>query len=129
MDYKALEQKIINSYVEGVTASQAENIAGEFIEAQIKASEELKEESLRHRLLKADLKEISARLFYNEATKGDKKPSDSLLQSIVDKDPEVKEATQQYILAEEKANELFRLIDIFKQAHYHFEKISNGKFD
>jgi hypothetical protein len=129
MNYKNLEQKIITSFTDGVTLSEAEQLAGEFLGAQIQISEELKEESIRHRMLKADLKEIAARLFYDEATKGEKKPSDSLLQSIVDKDPGVKEATQKHLLSEERANELYRLLNIFANAHLHFRSIAKGKFE
>lgn len=129
MNYKSLEQKIIKAYTEGTNLVDAESLAAEFLEAQIKVSEELKEESIRHRMLKADLKERAASVLYAAATAGDKKPSDSILQALVDKDPGVKEAYQVHIVAEEHANELERLYNIFRESHVYFRGISRGKFE
>jgi len=129
MNYKTLEQKIIKSYTEGTNLVDAESLAAEFLAAQIQISEEVKEESIRHRMLKADLKEKAAAVLYNAATAGDKKPSDSILQALVDKDPGVKEAYQVHVVSEERANELERLYNIFRESHIYYRAIGKGRFD
>jgi hypothetical protein len=129
MDYKALEQKIINSYTEGVTVSQAEALAGEFLEAQIKASEELKKLDLNSRLVKDSVKETRAKVFLAEATKTDKKPSDSMLQAYVDSNDKVLSDQSTLAVAESDRDEVYRMFSIFQNAHLHFRAIAKGKFD
>jgi len=129
MDYKALEQKIINSYVEGVTTQQAENLAGEFLEAQIKASEELKQLDLNARLLKSLVKQTRAEVFVREATTPEKKPSDTLLTALVDKDLKVSAEQGAFDEAEVDRDELYRMFSIFQNAHLHFRAIAKGKFE
>jgi hypothetical protein len=129
MDYKALEQKIINSYVEGVTITQAEGLAGEFLEAQIKVSEELKQLDLNARLIKDSVKETRAKVFLAEATKTDKKPSDSMLQAYVDSNEKVLLDQTTLADAEASRDELYRMFSIFQNAHLHFRAIAKGKFD
>ena len=129
MNYKLLEQKIIKSYTEGVTLDDAEKLAGEFLEAQIKTSEEIKKLDLNARLIKATLKEQKAKLFATEATKGDKKPTDTLLNALVDSDSTVNEVQSAFDEAEVERDEVFRLFAIFKDAHIFFRGVSRGKFD
>ena len=129
MNYKALEQKIIKSYTEGVTLDDAEKLAGEFLEAQIKTSEEIKKLDLNARLIKATLKESKAKLFVTEATKGDKKPSDTLLNALVDSDGTINEVQQAFDEAEVERDEIFRMFSIFQNAHLHYRAISKGKFE
>lgn len=129
MNYKALEQKIIQSYQEGVTPMTGETLAAEFLEAQIKVSEEVKIAALNARLNKSVLKEARAKLLYAEATKGDKKPSDSILQAIVDSDKRVLGIQNLFDESEEDANELERMYNIFREAHIFYRGISKGRFD
>jgi len=129
MNYKELEQKIIRSYQEGITPSTAEALAAEFLEAQIKVSEEIKSSSLEARLLKSVVKEERAKLLYSEATKGDKKPSDSILQAIVDSNQGILSHQNAFDEAEEKANELERLYNIFREAHIFYRGVGKAKFD
>jgi hypothetical protein len=129
MNYKNLEQKIINSYTDGVTTEQAENLAGEFLEAQIKASEELKQLDLNARLIKDSVKETRAKVFIAEATKGEKKPSDSLLAAYVDSNDRVLLDQSTLASAESDRDELYRMFSIFQNAHLHFRAIAKGKFD
>jgi hypothetical protein len=129
MNYKHLEQKIINSYTEGVTTEQAENLAGEFLEAQIKASEELKQLDLNARLLKSLVKQTRAEVFVKEATTPEKKPSDTLLTALVDKDQKVCAEQGAFDEAEVTRDEIQRMFSIFKDAHLHFRAIAKGKFD
>jgi len=129
MNYKALEAKIIASYTEGVTVSEAEALAGEFLAAQIQVSEEIRQLDLNARLLKALVKQTKAEVFHKEATANEKKPSDSLLNAIVDKDEKVNAEQGTLDDAEVTRDEMFRLFGIFKDAHLHYRAIAKGKFE
>lgn len=129
MNYKYLEQKIIQTAQEGVTPMVAETIAAEFLSAQIQVSEELKVTAIKAKLLKSILKEERAKLLYKEATTPDKKPSDSILQAVVDKDQNVLYCQKNFDTGEEDAKELERLYDIFRESHIYYRGVSKGKFD
>lgn len=129
MDYKNLEKKIIESYTEGVTLDAAEKLAGEFLEAQIRISEELTKLDLSARVHKAANRQNRAEVFVKEATKGDKKPSDTLLNALVESDEIVKSSQAEQDFAEAERDEIDRLFSIFKDAHLHFRAIAKGKFD
>lgn len=129
MNYKGLEQKIINSYTEGVTLDEAEKLAGEFLGAQIACSEELKQLDLNARLLKSLVKQSRAEVFVREATTPEKKPSDTLLTALVDKDDKVCAEQGAFDQAEVDRDEIQRMFSIFQNAHLHFRAISKGRFD
>lgn len=129
MNYKELEQKIINAYTEGVTLDDAEKLAGEFLEAQIKASEEIKQLDLNARLLKSLVKQTRAEVFVTEATTPEKKPSDTLLSAMVDKNQKVQHEQGTLDLAEVDRDEILRMFNIFKDAHIFYRGVSRGKFE
>ena len=54
-----LEQEIQTSYEQGVSMVDAERLAGKFLAAQIKVSDELKKSDLDARLRKSGVKSIS----------------------------------------------------------------------
>jgi hypothetical protein len=73
MNFAQLEQKIIQSYVEGVTMDQAERLAGEFLSAQLQVSEELKKYDLDSRMRKAGLKAVRSAVYLDIIKSNDKK--------------------------------------------------------
>jgi hypothetical protein len=129
MNYKQLEQKIIKSYTEGTTLDEAERLAAEFLSAQIAVSEELKKSSLKARLLKNSSKAVRASILYEAATTPEKKPSDSILQALVDKNSDVQATQTSFDEAEEDANELDRMYNIFRDAHVYYRGIARAKFE
>jgi uncharacterized protein (DUF1778 family) len=129
MNYKKLEQKIISSYTDGVTLDDAEKLAAEFLDAQIQVSQELKRVSLESRLLKSVVKEERAKVLYKAATESEKKPSDSILQALVDSNLNVLEQQNAFDKAEEETKELDRMFSIFRDAHIYYRGISRAKFE
>lgn len=129
MNYKKLEQKIITSYTEGVSLQDAEKLAAEFLSAQIAVSEELKKSAIMARLLKAQVKSTRAEVLLAEVAKVDKKPSDSMLQALVDVNGSVNTIQTDFDTAEEEANELERTYNIFRDAHIYYRGISRAKFE
>jgi hypothetical protein len=124
-----LEEKILDSYANGVSLEDAEKLAGQFLHAQIKVSEELKKADLDARMRRSGVKSIRAAIYMEAATKSDKKPSDVMLNAIVDMDSIVLNEQKSYDEAEVEAESLERYYDIFSNAHVHFRTIAKGRFE
>ena len=126
---KELQDNIKNTYEEGVTLEQAEKLAAKFLDASIQVGEELKNADLDRRMKKAGLKSIKAAAYLNAATQGDKKPSDKLIEAVIDSDKEV--STQQELLdtAEVYVNNLQNYLSVFHESHIYYRGISKGRFE
>lgn len=121
-----LEAKIVETYEEGVTMEEAERLAARFLHAQMQLSDVLKSVSLDASMKKTGGKAIRAAAYLEGATKGDKKPSDTLLLAQVDLDDSV-QANQNALdeaLAEE-AN-LTRYYNIFSNAHIYYRNVGKN---
>lgn len=123
-----LSSKIKHSYEQGVGLDEAEKLASEFLYAQIKLSEALKESDLDARMKKTGLKAVKAASYMNEATRGDKKPSDTFIQAVVDQDKDVIGSQDLLDSAESQRDHLQNYYNIFKEAHIHFRGIAKGRF-
>lgn len=124
----SLEEKIKQSYEEGVTTEMAERLAGEFLYAQLRVSAELKTADLDSRMQKSGLKAIRATVYMEAAAKGDKKPTETAIQSIIDTDKTVANNQDSLDAAEVSRDDLKRYYDIFQNAHVHFRTIAKGTF-
>jgi len=123
-----LEQKIVASYEEGVTAEVAEKLAGEFLYGQLKVSQALKDADLDSRMKKSGVKAVRSAIYLAEATKDAKKPSDVMLAALVDSNDLVLGEQKSLDEAEVNRDELERYYNIFIQAHVHFRTIAKGTF-
>jgi hypothetical protein len=85
MNISHLEDKIKAAYESGVTLDEAEKLASEFLSAMIGISEDLRSADLSSRMRKTALKAVKAAVYMNEATKTDKKPTESMLAALIDK--------------------------------------------
>lgn len=126
---KALEAKIVATYEEGVTMDQAEKLASEFLVAQIKVSQMLKDADLDARLKKSGVKAIRAGIYMETANKTDKKPSDTYIENVVNLDEHVETAQTMFDQADVEQAELSRLYSIYGNAHIHFRSVAKGKFE
>lgn len=126
---KKLENKIKSSYEEGTSMEEAEKLAAEFLYAQMVLSAELKRADLDARMKKTGLKSIRAAVYLAEVQKSDKKPSDTLLEQIVNTDETVSQQQDMFDAAEVSAYELERYYNIFANAHIHYRNVSKGKFE
>lgn len=123
-----LEGKIESSYQDGIIADDAERLAGQFLVGQMKVSTELRKADLDSRMRKSGLKAIRAAIYMEAATKGDKKPSDVMLQAIVDLNDMVQGEQAAFDAAEVDRDDLERYFSIFQAAHIHFRTIAKGVF-
>lgn len=124
-----LENKILEVYTNGVSLEEAERLAGEFLYAQLKVSEELKKSDLDSRMRKSGLKAVKAAIYMEAATKDQKKPSDVMLSALVDINEIVQGEQKSFDEAEAEKDNLERYYNIFKEAHTYFRQISRGKFE
>lgn len=122
--FKTLESKIESAYTEGVTLDLAEKLAGEFLKAQMVISAELSKADLDARMRKTGVKAVKAAVYLEEAHKGDKKPSDVMLNALVDSNGTVQEEQQGLDTAEVTRAELERMYDICLNAHIYFRGIA-----
>lgn len=125
---KKLETKIQESYETGVSLQEAERLAGEFLYALIKVSDELRITDLDARTKKAGVKAIRAAVYLEAATKDPKKPSDVMLSALVDTSELVQGEQDRLDMAEVDRDALERYYNIFNQAHLHFRAIAKGSF-
>lgn len=128
MNIKHLEDKIKSSYESGVTQSEAEKLAGEFLHAQIQIAEELYKLDLDSRMRKSGVKAIKAAVYMSAATKTDKKPSDTLLEQLVNQDELVQKELKGFDESEAEKDHLQNIYNILKEAHIFYRTVSRGSF-
>ena len=124
-----MQNKIVDAYTEGVTLDAAERMAGEFLHAMLLVSVELKKADLNSRMHKTGLKSICAAIYMEAATKADKKPSDVMLQAMVDLSELVVGERNAFDQAEAEKEELERYYNIFREAHIFMRGVSRGRMD
>lgn len=126
---KDLESEIEKSYSEGVTLEQAERLAGRFLHAQLKVSEQLKVADLDSRMRKSGVKAVRAAIYLDIVQKSEKKPTEAGITSMIDIDKIVLDEQKGLDEAEVSRDELERYYSIFQNSHVHFRTIAKGKFE
>ena len=126
---KEFEEKIQSAYTEAVTLAEAETLAGQFLTAQMRISDEIRNADLDARMRRSGLKAVRAAVYMEEATKGDKKPSDVMLAALVDRDKLVQGEQEAFDKAECSRDNLERYYNIFREAHVFFRGVSRGRFE
>jgi hypothetical protein len=126
---RQLETSIESTYNEGVTMEVAEKLAAKFLSAQLMISKELTKADLDSRMRKSGLKAIRAAVYMTEATKGDKKPTELMLTSLIDSNEIVAGEQNSFDTAETSKEELQRYYDIFQNAHIYYRGIAKGNFN
>jgi hypothetical protein len=129
MDWTLLIDKIKASYEQGITTSEAEKLAGEFLHAQLLISSELAKADLDSRMRKSGLKAIRSAVRTEEVKKHDKKPTEGALEDAVNLHELVQSEQSAFDEAEVSRDSLERMYNIFREAHLHFRSISKGSFN
>lgn len=123
-----LEVKIQKSYEQGVTLEESERLAGEFLHAQLKISEELKNRDLDARMRKSGLKAVRAHAYLDIIQKNDKKPTETHISALIDTNALVSSSQDELDSSEVNRDELERYYDVFQNAHVHYRSIAKGRF-
>lgn len=124
-----ISEEITKSYEEGVTIPEAEKLATKLLSAMMFIAEDLKRTSLDSRMKKSGVKAVRAAIYLDEVAKHDKKPSDSMLDNIVNVSSIVQAEQDKFDQAEVEYEYLENYMNIFREAHIHFRSISRGKFE
>lgn len=125
---KNLENKIKSSYEEGVTIETAEKLAGEFLVAQMKVSEELKVFDLDSRMRKSGVKAVRAAVYMKACSESDKKPTENMLENTLNTNELVQTEQDSLDKSEVERDSLKRYYDIFREAHIFFRGVAKGNF-
>lgn len=123
-----LTRIIQDAYEGGITVQEAEKLAGRFLHAQLIVAESLHRSDLDTRMRKSGLKALKAGLYMEEVSKSDKKPSDTLLNNIVDSHDQTKLAQGEFDAREADKEALEVYLSVFKEAHIFFRGIAKGSF-
>jgi hypothetical protein len=124
-----LTKDIKSAYEQGVTMEEAERLAAKFLHAQIQLGAALKNADLDARMRKNGLKAVKAAVYLEEAKKGDKKPSDVMLGSLVDSNELVLGEQNGFDTAEVYRNELDNMLNVARDAHIFMRGIAKGRFE
>lgn len=127
--FQELHQDIMNAYETTPTIEESEKFAAKFLSAQIRVGSELSKADLDSRMKKQGVKAVRAAVYLENATKGDKKPSDVMLQALVDRDEVTTEAQRVFDEAEVYKNELDNYLNVFQNAHLYFRNLSKGRYE
>ena len=125
---EGLKKEIERAYEESITVEEAEKLAGKFLHAQMLAANELQNADLDARMNKTGVKALKAAVYLNEATKGDKKPSDVFIGAVVDSDKMVEKEQKRLDEAEVYRDSIQNYYNIFREAHVFYRQISKGSF-
>lgn len=127
--WEELKNDIKSSYESGTTMEEAEKLAAKFLYAQIEVAQALQTADLDSRMRKSGVKAVRAAIFYDEATKSDKKPSDKTLDALVDMNKIVIDEQRGFDETDVLADALRNYFSIFQNAHIHFRSVSRGRFE
>lgn len=112
-----LQDKLRAVYEEGITLDEAEKRAAEFLNAQFAISSEIARMDLDCRMRKSGVKAIRAAIYLEEVQKADKKPSDTLLEQIVNSNEIVQGEQERLDTAEVELGHIQRVFSILKDGH------------
>jgi hypothetical protein len=127
-EFAALREVFDRAYDEGTTLEEAERLGAKFLSAQMNVADELAIVALDARMKKSGLKAIKSAVYMRAATSGDKKPSDSFLENLVNLDEMVSKAQDTFDQADARRESLELYFGIFREAHLYFRAISKGTF-
>ena len=92
-------------------------------------SSDLKNLDLDARMKRTSVKAIKAAVYLAEVQKNEKKPSDVLLNALVDTSDLVAGEQRRADASEADRDELERVYNVVTAAHHHFKQIAKGNFN
>lgn len=129
VECEELKEIVDRAYRESVLIDEAEKLAARFLSAQMLIADELRRADLDARMRKNGVKTLKAAIWYEAATKEDKKPSDKQLDALVERDSLVSKEQKAFDQADVYCECLNNYLNIFKDAHIYFRGISRGRYE
>jgi hypothetical protein len=126
---ESLKKDITRSYEEGVTMEEAEKLAAKFLDGSLQVGAALQVTDLDRRMKKAGVKAVRAAAYLDAASQGDKKPSDKLIEAVIDSDKVVADQQKLFDEAEVQVEALQNYLSVFHEAHVYYRGIAKGRFE
>ena len=126
---REIETIIKSVYEDGVSISEAEKLAGQFLHFQLVLSEKLKVADLDARMRKQGVKAIRAALYTSICSKAEKKPTEAQLEATLTNDEVVHGEQIAYDKAETERDEVERVFNICREAHVYLRGVAKGRFE
>lgn len=124
-----LEADIKAAYEGGVTMPVAEALAAKFLSGSLSVGNELEVADLDARMRRAGLKSLKGAVYLAECSKSDKKPSDKMLEAMIDSDKLVLESQEAFDTAEVYVNKLKNYLNVFHEAHVFMRTVAKGSYE
>lgn len=125
---KELEDIITGAYTNGTTIEDAEKHAARFLHAQMFMADQMRCDDLDARMRKSGLKAIKSAVRTQAIKDADKKPTEGVLEDMVNLNEEVVAAQEWLDRAEVSRDSLERYYNIFREAHIYFRGLAKGNF-
>lgn len=129
MNHSELTSIIQQAYESSVTIQEAEKFAALFLHAQIQVGDELSKADMDSRMRKNGLKAVKAAVYMEAATKTEKKPSDVMLEAVVNMNELVTGEQEGFDRAEVERDRLQNLLNVYRDAHIYFRALAKGRFE
>ncbi len=126
---ETLTKEIKEAYEVGVSLEHAEKLAAKFLHAQLIVGEQLRTVDLDARMKKSGVKAIKAAVYLEAATKTEKKPSDVMLDAIVNTNELVMGEQKLLDTAEVNKAALENHLNVFRESHIFFRGVAKAKFE
>lgn len=126
MTYEILVEQIEKAYNEGITQSEAERLAAGSLLVMNDLSNKLIGTESDRRMRKQGLKAIRAAVRLEAAKSSEKKPTESMIDAMVDSNEMVAETESAYDAAEVGSQAVDRQYSIAKEAHLYFRSVAKG---
>lgn len=125
---EALRVKVQAAFQSGISMADSESLANEFLDAKMRMATEMTKLDLDARMRKQGVKAIKAAIYMEAATKDLKKPSDTLLEHLVNQNALVMCEQTAYDEAEVALAEVERIYANLHEAMILYRGIAKGGF-
>ena len=124
-----LENDLKRAVQTNMETDEAERLAAKFLLARLEVGKLLRDQDLDARLAKQALKTEKAVAYLGEVKKNEKKPSDTMLEQLVNTDEGVAGAQKSFDEAEVNRDRLQDYYSTFHEGHIFFRGIAKGRFE
>lgn len=117
---------------EGVSLEDAERLAAKFADALLELGGmdgHIQRAVLDAKLKKGSYKTFRAKVYLDTVNASEKKPTETMIESIILTNADVSKAEDAYHKAEEYAESLKRTYDVFRDVHIYFRGVAKGAFN
>lgn len=128
-EFEELRRVVETVYEQGTSLPEAEKLAARFSHALMLIAVELERDDLDMRMSKNGHKTMRAKVYLDEVSRAEKKPTEAQLDAVITTNKEVCAAQDRFERAQSHVESLMRYFEIFRDAHIYFRGIAKGRFE